>query len=126
MPRVTSETLSAALSAHADPKAELQTDDYYAYRSVGEQQARHGVVKHSNKEYVRGTDHTNTIEGFFSLLKRGINGVYHHVGRGHLNRYCDEFAFRYENRKVTDGERAGLLVKGGDGKRLTYKMPAAS
>jgi hypothetical protein len=102
------------------------TDDYFAYRSVAAGQKRHGVVKHSNKEYVRGNDHTNTIEGFFSLLKRGINGVYHHVGRGHLNRYCDEFAFRYENRKVSDGERAGLLIKGGDGKRLTYRMPAAS
>lgn len=126
MPRVTSDNLKAALSAHASKDAELMTDDYFAYRAVAEGQKRHGVVKHSNKEYVRGADHTNTIEGFFSLLKRGINGVYHHVGRGHLNRYCDEFAFRYENRKMSDGERAGLLVKGGDGKRLTYKMPAAS
>lgn len=126
MPRVTSENLKTALSAHAAPEAELMTDDYYAYRSVGAQQKRHGVVKHANKEYVRGNDHTNTIEGFFSLLKRGINGVYHHVGRGHLGRYCDEFAFRYEHRKVSDGERAGLLVKGGDGKRLTYRQPAAS
>jgi transposase-like protein len=61
MPRVTSENLSAALSADAEPTAELMTDDYYAYRSVGERQKRHGVVKHSNKEYVRGADHTNTI-----------------------------------------------------------------
>jgi hypothetical protein len=126
MPRVTSDTLSAALVAHAHTDAELMTDDYFAYRQVGQQQKRHGVVKHSAKEYVRGNDHTNTIEGFFSLLKRGINGVYHHVGRGHLNRYCDEFAFRYENRKISDGARAGLVVAGADGKRLTYKMPAAS
>jgi len=69
--------------------------------------------------------YTNTVEGFFSLLKRGINGVYHHVGRGHLNRYCDEFAFRYENRKVSDAVRAGKLVMGAEGKRLTYKQPAS-
>ena len=85
-----------------------------------------GVIRHSTGEYVRGEVHTNTIEGYFSILKRGINGVYHHVGRGHLNRYCDEFAFRYENRKLDDGQRAKLLAKGADGKRLTYKMPAAS
>jgi hypothetical protein len=73
---------------------------------------------------VRGTAYTNTVEGFFSLLKRGINGTFHHVSRGHLARYCDEFAFRYQNRKTTDAERAGLLVKGAEGKRLTYKQPA--
>lgn len=125
-PRVTSENLKDVVFNHVDKNAQLMTDDFFPYRSVGEQMARHSVVKHSNKEYVRGEDHTNTVEGFFGLLKRGINGVYHHVGRGHLGRYCDEFAFRYENRKVSDGTRAGLLVRGGDGKRLTYKQPAAS
>jgi len=73
---------------------------------------------------VRGNAYTNTVEGFFSLLKRGINGTFHHVSRGHLGRYCDEFAFRYERRKVSDGTRAGLLVQGAEGKRLTYKQPA--
>ena len=124
MPRVTSENLGAMLAAHAEPSTELQTDDFYAYRSVGEKQSRHGVVKHSANEYVSGNDHTNTVEGFFSLLKRGINGVYHHVGRGHLNRYCDEFSFRYEHRKVSDGKRTALVVAGAEGKRLTYKQPA--
>ena len=66
----------------------------------------------------------NTVEGFFSILKRGVNGVYHHVSRGHLAKYSDEFAFRYENRKVSDGARAKLLVEGAEGKRLTYKQPA--
>jgi hypothetical protein len=64
------------------------------------------------------------VEGFFSLLKRGVNGVFHHVSRGHLDRYCDEFAFRYENRGVSDGDRAKLLVAKAEGKRLTYKRPA--
>jgi hypothetical protein len=78
----------------------------------------------TEEEYVRGPAHTNTVEGFFSLLKRGINGVYHHVGKGHLNRYCDEFSFRYNLRGVSDGERANKLVEGAEGKRLTYKQPA--
>jgi transposase-like protein len=126
MARVTSENLKEAVYGHVDKSATLMTDDYFAYRSVGEGMAGHGVVKHANDEYVRGENYTNTVEGFFSLLKRGINGVYHHVSRGHLNRYCDEFAFRYENRKVSDGKRAGLLVAGAEGKRLTYKQPATS
>jgi transposase-like protein len=125
MPRVTAENLKTAIDAHVAPGAGLMTDEFSAYKNVG-RAADHQTVNHARGEYVRGDVHSNTAEGFFSLLKRGINGVYHHVGRGHLNRYCDEFAFRYENRKVSDGERAGLLVKGGDGKRLTYKMPAAS
>jgi len=66
----------------------------------------------------------NTLEGFFSLLKRGVNGAYHHVSRGHLGRYCDEFAFLYENRKASDSDRTKLLVAGAEGRRLTYKQPA--
>jgi ISXO2-like transposase domain len=77
-------------------------------------------------EYVRGDVHSNTAEGFFSLLKRGINGVYHHVGKGHLSKYCDEFSFRYDARKVSDADRAELLVWGAEGKRLTYKQPAGT
>lgn len=105
------------------------TDDFMAYRSVGERPKWHGVVKHSNKEYVRGTDHTNAVEGFFSVLKRGINGVYQHVGRGHLARYCDELAFRYENRSavgVNDAQRAALIMKGANSKRLTYEQPEST
>lgn len=64
------------------------------------------------------------MEGFFSLLKRGINGVYHHVSRGHLQRYCDEFGFRYEHRKMSDGDRAKMLVGLAEGKRLTFAQPA--
>ena len=71
-----------------------------------------------------GHGHTNTVEGFFGLLKRGVNGVYHHVSRGHLPRDCDEFAFRYENRKISDGQRAALLGEGAESKRLAYKQPA--
>ena len=68
---------------------------------------------------MRGRVHTNTIEGFFSLFKRGIIGTFHHIGQGHLDRYCDEFAFRYLHRHISDGERAGHILTGAEGKRLT-------
>ena len=102
----------------------MMTDEFSAYQALGRK--NHQTVNHAGEEYVRGDVYTNTAEGFFSLLKRGITGVCHHVGRGHLVRYCDEFSFRYENRKVSDGTRAGMLVTGAEGKRLTYKQPASS
>ena len=87
------------------------TDEAPMYTFIGREFAGgHGVVDHHRREYVRGDAYTNTAEGFFSLLKRGINGVYHHVGRGHLDRYCDEFSFRYNRREVTGGERSAMLV----------------
>jgi transposase-like protein len=86
---------------------------------------KHSLVNHTADEYVRFDEGvcitTNTVEGFFSILKRGINGVYHHVGRKHLHRYLSEFDFRYNAREVTDGERAQTALKGFEGKRLTYK-----
>jgi hypothetical protein len=67
--------------------------------------------------------HTNTVEGYFAIFKRGINGVYHHVSRKHLPRYLDEFDFRYTHRKITDGDRASMAVAGTEGKWLMYKDP---
>ena len=72
---------------------------------------------------MRGDVYTNTVECFFSLLKRGIHGTFHHVSEGHLNRYCDEFSFRWNHRKATDAERAMAALAGVEGKRLTYKAP---
>ena len=83
-------------------------------------------MKHSFKEYARGEAYTNTVEGFFSILKRGINGTFHHVGKGHLGRYVDEFAFRYNVRKLSDAARPGVLMAGAEGKRLTYRQPAGA
>lgn len=125
MARITSDNLGKAIEDLVKANATMMTDEYGVYKAVAEDASRkHLTVNHSEGEYVRGHAHTNTVEGFFSLLKRGVNGVYHHVSRGHLARYCDEFAFRYENRKVSDGKRAALLVAGAEGKRLTYKQPA--
>jgi ISXO2-like transposase domain len=84
------------------------------------------VVNHSAGEYARGEVHTNTIEGYFGLLKRGITGVYHHVGKQHLHRYLSEFDFRYNSRKVKDGERTMLALKGTEGKRLTLREPSGN
>jgi hypothetical protein len=81
------------------------------------------TTNHGSGEYVRGNVHTNTAEGFISLLKRGIVGTFHHVGKGHLGRYVSEFEFRYNARKGADAQRPVLLVQGAEGKRLTYKQP---
>ena len=87
---------------------------------------KHEMINHSDGVYVRGNVHTNTVEGFFGLLKRGIVGSFHHVSKGHLARYVDEFAFRYNARTVTDGKRAAMLVAATEGKRLTYRQPSKS
>lgn len=124
MPRVTADNLRKVIRENIDTKnTVLMTDEAPLYNGVGREFQAHERVKHSQFEYVRGTAHTNTVEGFFGLLKRGINGVYHHVGKGHLHRYVDEFTFRYNARGVSDGQRATLLVAGAEGKRLTYKQP---
>lgn len=126
MRQVTANSLRAALRSNVKRNAWLMTDDFNAYTKPGRDFARHDTVNHSSGEYVRGRAHTNTAEGFFSLLKRGINGTFHHVGKGHLHRYCDEFAFRYNHRialGVNDSQRALALVRGAEGKRLTYAQP---
>jgi hypothetical protein len=101
----------------------------YPKTAVAAKFRKHEMIRHMDKQYVRGTVHTNTIEGFFSLLKRGVNGTFHHISKGHLHRYCDEFAFRYNTRTAlgyTDGDRAKLLAQGAEGKRLTYTQPSSN
>lgn len=125
MPRVTADNIGKAIAANVRQSARLVTDESALYKGMAEDAGmRHETVAHKRDEYVRGDVHTNTVEGFFSLLKRGVNGTFHHVSKEHLHRYCDEFAFRYENRKISDGERARKLVSGAEGKRLTYAQPA--
>ena len=91
------------------------------FRSVGKQFESHESVNHSAYEWGRGYIHTNTIEGFFSIFKRGMSGIYQHCSEAHLHRYLTEFDFRYSNRHMTDAERAVEAVKGIEGKRLTYR-----
>lgn len=106
--------------------ARLMTDESYLYRKVGKLFAGgHESVKHSVGEYVRGDAHTNTIEGFFSLVKRGMYGTFHSVSKKHLHRYLAEFEFRYNARQVDDGERTLRAIRKADGKRLTYRQQIA-
>ena len=121
MPKVTGKNLKAVLRQHVDPSAALMTDEYGIYRKPGRDFASHETVNHSLGEYVRGRAHTNTAEGFFSLLKRGINGTYHHVGKQHLGQYLGEFDFRYNTREMTDGQRTVEGIRKVSGKRLMLK-----
>jgi len=117
------------LRANISHEARILTDEAAHYRYVSVYFAGHETVNHSAEEYVRLSDptvHTNTIEGFFSIFKRGMKGVYQHCGRQHLHRYLAEFDFRYSNRAklgVSDAQRATLALKGISGKRLTYRGP---
>jgi hypothetical protein len=102
----------------------MMTDEGTYYRELGREFASHQTVNHKQEEYVRGDVHTNTAEGFFSIFKRGMHGVYQHCSEKHLHRYLAEFDFRYSNRAklgVDDSERAARAVKGIVGKRLTYR-----
>lgn len=78
-------------------------------------------IEHSKGEYVRGEAHSNTVEGFFSLVKRGLNGIYHAVSKEHLHRYLAEFEFRYTHRNLDDGDRTRMAIQASEGKRLTYE-----
>ena len=94
VPEVTGKTLRPILVAQVDRKSFLMTDEAGQYLHVGKEYASHQTVNHGIGEYVRGPAHTNTIEGYFSILKRGITGVYHHVSQQHLKRYLAEFDFK--------------------------------
>ncbi|SRR6266404_4057925 len=121
--RVTAENLTNVLNDVVSADAHLMTDTgVLRNQNTGR---KHSLVNHFADEYVRYeegvTVTTNTVEGFFATLKRGTNGVYHHVGRKHLHRYLSEFDFRYNGREDTDGQRALDALKGFEGKRLTYR-----
>jgi transposase-like protein len=120
--KVNAETLKGAIREMVDDKSTIMTDEWKAYRGIGREFAGgHGVVNHGLGEYVNGDINTNTAESYFALLKRGVHGTFHHVSKHHLHRYCDEFSFRWNFRKVSDGERAMQAIKGIEGKRLLLK-----
>jgi transposase-like protein len=126
---VTAATLREVVFGTADTKSRLMTDELRAYRRIGRRFAKHDTVNHGEEEWARrlpdGTKaHTNTVEGFFSILKRGIYGCYFHVSEEHLHRYLAEFDFRYSHRSavgVEDVERSDRAIRGAVGKRLTYR-----
>jgi len=105
----------------------LHTDESNLYSGSDTYFTSHETVKHSAKEYVRGDIHTNSAEGYFSIFKRGMRGIYQHCGEKHLHRYLAEYDFRYNNRAalgVTDTRRAFQVAKQAGGKRLMYQRPA--
>jgi transposase-like protein len=123
--RVTLDNLKPILKEHIETGTRLNTDEATVYYFIKDEFPNHDRIQHKQKEYTRFEDGrmvtTNMVEGYFSILKRGIHGVYHHVGRQHLHRYLSEFDFRYNARDISDRERATLAVKGIGGKRLTYR-----
>jgi transposase-like protein len=126
---VTAKTLKPILVDAIAKDTHFRTDESPVYYKIGEGFASHQTVVHSIGEYVRGDAHTNTVEGYFSIFKRGIYGVYHHVSQQHLKRYLCEFDFRYNERialGVSDGERAAKAIRSAAGKRLTYRQPRGS
>jgi hypothetical protein len=122
---VTAKTIREAIVTQADRKSYLMTDEAAIYEKVGREFSGHGTVNHSAEEYVRtgGFHHTNTVEGFFALLKRAVYGQFHNVSVAHLHRYLAEADFKYNHRHVSDAERAAELLHGAKGKRLLYRQP---
>jgi transposase-like protein len=114
--------------ANLSREARMMTDEHIMYKRIGREFAEHSSVMHYNKEYVRGDVTTNTVEGAFSIFKRGMRGVYQHCAEKHLHRYLAEFEFRYSHREklgVDDTARADKMLKGVVGKRLTYQTASA-
>jgi transposase-like protein len=123
MPDVNARNVKRVLREIVSTDAHLRTDESSLYIAAGRPFASHKSTKHSMRQYVDKNDptnHSNTVEGFFSLLKRGLVGTFHSVSRKHLHRYLSEFEFRYDHRKIDDGARLAALVKGANHKRLTY------
>lgn len=123
---LTSAEIRNALVTNVSRKSRLHTDEAQHYKAPGREFAAHEAVNHSAEEYARDDVTTNTVEGYFSIFKRGMKGIYQHCSEKHLQRYLHEFDFRYSNRSalgIEDTERTALAIKGADGKRLTYRQP---
>jgi transposase-like protein len=122
--QVNKKTVTKILFTNADRKSVLMTDEHGVYPAAGAHFADHWTVNHSQYEYGRGAASTNTVEGFFSIFKRGMKGIYQHCSEAHLHRYLAEYDFRYSNREklgVNDVMRTEIALKGIEGKRLTYR-----
>jgi transposase-like protein len=122
---VNANNVRSLLFKNIDRTSYLMTDEGAAFKRGGLDFPMHYTVNHSAKQFVSlsRVRHSNTAENFFSIFKRGVIGTYHHMSEAHLGRYCREFDMRYNTRNMTDGERADLILKGGIGRRLTYRRP---
>ena len=117
-------TLRPVLDRHVSRRSALMTDTAGGYLHIGKEFARHEMLDHGKEEYVRGAAHINTAESRFSLMKRVVYGTHHSISQAHLSRYLSEWDFKFNTRKLNDGERAALIAKGIEGKRLTYRRTA--
>jgi transposase-like protein len=130
-------TLRSVLVTNVDRMTNLASDGLPAYVNTGFEFRTHGTVNHGAGEYARtetrpgfwadvsGRWHTNSVENFFSIFKRGVIGTYHHMSEAHIHRYCREFDFRYNTRHLSDAERTAEAIKGARGKRLMYRQPSS-
>ena len=127
MERVTVENLRANRHKQADRSSVLMTDENNKYHAIGPDFAGHKAVDHSKHEYYRKSDgaSTNTAESSFSLIKRGVYGTFHHISKKHMQRYLDEFDFRWDHRATVDSDRTTAALKQVEGKRLMYREPVA-
>lgn len=121
--KVTGISLASVLREQMHPTSVLITDELRGYRPIGRTFLDHQTVNHSKKEFSYGGAHTNTVEGYFANLKRGLDGVYHHVGQQYLGQYLAEFDFRYNERKVSDGSRTLTGLAKAEGKRMMLRKP---
>jgi hypothetical protein len=125
VPSCTKENVARIVMDNIDQESRLHTDESRLYSGADTAFAAHETIKHRAGEYARGDVTTNTVEGYFSIFKRGMRGVYQHCSEKHLHRYLAEFDFRFNHRialGTADGERAALATMGAVGKRLTYKQ----
>jgi len=118
---VRGKTLKKLIKENVVDTAHVMTDEFKAYNGLGKQVTKHSTIEHGKKEYVRGIVHVNFAESYFSLLKRGILGTFHHVSEEHMPRYLSEFDYRWNRREMSDGERTIEAIQNSKGKRLTYR-----
>ena len=118
-------TIRSALVTNVHRASTLMTDEASVYRIVGKEFADHGHTLHAGRVFAKGDTHSNSAENFFSILKRGVIGTYHHWSEAHMHRYLVEFDWRYSNRALSDSERTIEAIKGARGKRLMYRQPSS-
>ena len=119
---VNAKTLKGSIRTLVHKDSTIMTDEWRSYTGIGKDFiGGHETVNHGDGEFSRGWVYTNTAESYFALLKRGVMGIFHHVSKFHLHRYCDEFSFRWNYRKVNDGERTIAVIKGAKGKQLSHQ-----
>lgn len=123
---VTGKTLKDVIRKNVETSARIMTDELKSYSGLEKEFAGgHETVCHSRGEYARGDVTTNTVEGFFSIVRRGLDGIYHSVSKEYLPLYLNEFSFRYDFRKLNDGDRTRLAIRRANGKRLMYRDPVS-